>query len=108
MNVSSYSCSSFEKESRRVTSLSLLLKLVAEESRLKLLCILKQGEHCVCEMMTQVDLSQSLISHHLSDLKEAGLVIDEKRGLRVYYSLTEKGKRITTLLFNVPDKEVKV
>ena len=85
-----------------------MLKLVAEESRLKLLCILKQGEHCVCEMMTHVELSQSLISHHLSDLKEAGLVIDEKRGLRVYYSLTKEGKRITTLLFNIPDKEVKV
>lgn len=83
-----------------------LLKIVSEESRLKLLCILRQGEHCVCEIMEHVDLSQSLISHHLSDLKEAGVVIDEKRGLRVYYSLTNDGKRVTDLLFKIPEKEV--
>jgi len=45
-------------------------------------------------MMKHVDLSQSLISHHLRDLKEVGIVSDEKQGLRVYYSLTEEGKRI--------------
>ncbi len=78
--------------------MSSLLKLVAEENRLKLLCILSEGEHCVCEIMEHVDMSQSLISHHLADLKSAGLVIDEKRGLRVYYQLTEGGKKILALL----------
>lgn len=60
----------------------------------------------MCEIMEHVDLSQSLISHHLSDLKEAVVVIDEKRGLRVYYSLTNDGKRVTDLLFKIPEKEV--
>jgi len=50
--------------------------------------------------MKHVGLSQSLISHHLSDMKEAKLVKDEKRGLRVYYSLTDKGRYITNLLLN--------
>jgi len=104
----SYRCSSSSKsESKKVASLSELLKLVSEESRLKLLCILRQGEHCVCELSEHVKLSQSLISHHLSDLKEAGVVKDEKRGLYVYYSLTEEGKRITDLLFSIPKKGVK-
>lgn len=40
--------------------------------------------------MDHVDLSQSLISHYLKDLKEIGIVIDEKRGFRVYYVLTEE------------------
>jgi ArsR family transcriptional regulator len=107
MNMDSYSCcSSSSEESKQVTSLSSILKIVSEESKLKLLCILRQGEHCVCELMDHVDMSQSLISHHLSDLKEAGIVIDDKRGLRVYYSLTEKGKHITDLLFSIPKKEV--
>lgn len=74
---------------------------------MKLLCILRRGEHCVCELMDHVDLSQSLVSHHLKDLKEIGVVIDEKRGLRVYYSLTDKGIHITNLLFQIP-KEVKL
>jgi len=102
MNMSSYSCcSASSKESKRVTELSSLLQLVSEESRLKVLCILRQGEHCVCQIMKHVDFSQSLISHHLKDLKDAGIVSDEKRGLYVYYSLTEQGKHITNVLFTL-------
>jgi len=91
--MNSYSC--------RVASLSSLLKLVGEESRLKILCILKQGQHCVCEIEKDLNQSQSLISHHLSDLKEAGLVIDEKKGLWSHYSLTEKGRKIIGLIFQI-------
>jgi ArsR family transcriptional regulator len=75
--------------------------MVSEESRLKLMCILRQREHCVCEIMKHVDLSQSLISHHLKDLKDAGIVSAEKKGLRVYYALTEKGKHIINSLFKL-------
>jgi len=109
MNMGSYNCCSLtSKESKRVESLSSLLRLVSEESRLKLLCILRYGEHCVCELMDHVEMSQSLISHHLKDLKDAGVVKDEKRGLRVYYTLTNKGKHITNLLFSISQKEVKI
>jgi len=109
MNMGSYSCcSSSSKESKQVVSLSSLLKLVSEESRLKLLCLLRNGEHCVCELMEHVEMSQSLISHHLKDLKDADVVEDEKRGLRVYYALTDKGKHITNLLFSIPQKEVEL
>ena len=105
MNMSSYSCCSpVTRESEQVTSLSSLLKIVSEESRLKLLCILRQGKHCVCDMMEHVDLSQSLISHHLRDLKDAGIVISDKRGLRVWYSLTDKGRFITDFLFQIPGR----
>lgn len=107
MSMRSYNCCSpSSSESKQVLALSILLKLVSEKSRLKLLCILRRGEHCVCEMMEHIDLSQSLISHHLKDLKDADVVTYEKRGLRVYYSLTEKGKHVTNLLFSIPKKEV--
>ena len=102
MNMNSYSCClSTSSESKQVAKMSALLKMVAEESRLKLLCILRCGEHCVCEIMEHVELSQSLISHHLKDLKEINVVQDEKRGLYVYYSLTKRGKEITVLLFQI-------
>lgn len=102
MNMVSYSCCiSDNQEARQVKSLSLLLRLVGEENRLKILCILKQGQHCVCEIEEHVSQSQSLISHHLKSLKDAGLVEDEKKGLWVHYSLTEKGKEITDLLFQM-------
>lgn len=102
MNMNSYSCcSSKSNESKKIVALSSLLKLISEESRLKILCVLEKGEHCVCEMMEHVNLSQSLISHHLRDLKDVGVVEDKKKGLRVYYSLTKKGERIINSLFKL-------
>lgn len=102
MNMSSYTCCTPKKqEFNHVISLSSLLKLVGEASRLKILCILRHGQHCVCEIEEHIGQSQSLISHHLKDLKEAGIIVDEKKGMRVHYSLTEKGKKIINVLFNL-------
>jgi len=102
MNMRSYKCcSSKGTEEKEVGELSTLLKLISENSRLQILCILKNGEHCVCELMEHVKLSQSLISHHLKDLKDASLVIDRKDGKWSYYSLTPKGKEITNLIFKI-------
>jgi len=102
MNMGSYSCCSANKEEyKQISSLSSLLKLVGEESRLKILCILKQGQHCVCELTKHTKLSQSLISHHLRDLKDVGLIKDEKKEQWVHYSLTDKGKKVSDLLFRL-------
>lgn len=98
----SYDCCKVDKkEYQQVTSLSSLLKLVGEENRLKILCILKQGKHCVCEIEEHVNLSQSLISHHIKDLRDAGLIKDDKKQSWVFYSLTKKGKKITDLIFSL-------
>ena len=90
INMRSYSCcDSSSQNSKEIQSLSSVLKLVGEETRLRLLCILKDGgEHCVCELIEHADeLSQSLVSHHLRDLKDAGIVESKKIGLKAYYSL---------------------
>ena len=100
--MSSYSCCTPSKvEFKQVNTLSKLLKLASDSSRLKILCILRSGEHCVCEILDHVELSQSLVSHHLKDLKDAGIIQDMKKGLYVHYSLTIEGKRITDLLFKI-------
>jgi len=100
--MSSYSCCASDKHKfQKVASLSFLLKLVGDETRLKILCILNKGQHCVCEIERHVNKSQNLISHHLKDLKDAGLVIGEKKGLWVHYSLSEKGKKIINLIFSL-------
>jgi ArsR family transcriptional regulator, lead/cadmium/zinc/bismuth-responsive transcriptional repressor len=102
MNMSSYSCCSPEKkEYSKVTSLSSLLQLVGEKNRLRILCILNQGHHCVCEINKHIDVSQSLLSHHLRDLKQDDLIADVKQGLKVFYRLTPKGKYITKTLFSL-------
>lgn len=98
----SYSCCKRESlKSKDIEDLSSTLKLVSDESRLKILCILSQGTHCVCEIQKHLSLSQSLISHHLKDLKDAGLVDFKKEKNKVYYFLTEKGRKITNLLFKI-------
>ena len=82
------------KETRQAAG---ILKIIAEENRLRILCILKNGERCVCQIIDHLGLSQSLVSHHLKSLKDAELIQDSKRGLWVYYSLTDYGKRIANL-----------
>jgi ArsR family transcriptional regulator, arsenate/arsenite/antimonite-responsive transcriptional repressor len=107
MNMSSYSCCTpANTEYRNVQSLSTLLSLVGENSRLQILCILRQGKHCVCEINLHIKVSQSLISHHLKDLRDGGLITDEKQGLNVFYALTSEGKRVTDLIFKISDKGV--
>lgn len=107
MNMSSYSCSSSNnKKYKEINSLSSLLLLIGENNRLQILCILRQGEHCVCEIEKHVNLSQSLASHHLKDLKNGGLIKDNKKGLNVFYSLTVEGKRIANLIFQINKKGV--
>lgn len=99
----SYICCKKESlKSKDIQVLSSTLKLVSDESRVKILCILRGGTHCVCEIQTHLKLSQSLISHHLKDLKDAGFVDFKKDKNKVYYFLTKKGKETTDILFKIP------
>jgi ArsR family transcriptional regulator len=104
MNMCSYKCCTIDSnEYSQVTSLSSVLKIVSDENRLKLLCILRSGQHCVCELIEHTKMSQSLISHHLKDFRDIRIVDDKKKGQWVYYSLTDKGKNISDLLFQIQD-----
>ncbi len=67
-----------------------LLRALADSNRLRILAVLRSGELCVCQMMAVLGLSQSTVSKHLSVLKEAGLVREEQRGKRTFYSLPEE------------------
>lgn len=65
-----------------------LIKALAHPTRLFIIDFLTDGEKCVCEIVEQVDVDISTISKHLLVMKNAGLVEDEKRGLKVFYKLT--------------------
>jgi ArsR family transcriptional regulator len=108
MNMGSYSCCTPNKsEFNKLSDLTSLLKLVAGPVRLKILCILRQSEHCVCDFEEHLGLSQSLLSHHLADLREAGLILGEKKGLKVIYSLTTQGKLVTEQIFSLTERRGK-
>lgn len=64
-----------------------VLKALGHPSRLWMAEQLENGEKCVCELAEFIDSDSSTISKHLSVLKQAGVVEDEKRGKQVYYRL---------------------
>lgn len=64
-----------------------IFKALGHPSRLKMVEDLRQGERCVCELQALVGSDISTVSKHLSVLKEAGVVQDERRGTNIYYSL---------------------
>ncbi|TAM59579.1 transcriptional regulator [bacterium] len=69
-----------------------LLKAVADSYRLTMLAMLAAaaGEVCVCDFTAALPLNQPTVSHHLRILREAELVISERRGTWVYYHLAPR------------------
>jgi ArsR family transcriptional regulator len=63
----------------------LLLKTLADSTRLKLLKLLLTRELCVYELQALLTVSQPAVSQHLAKLKTAGLVTERKAGMWTYY-----------------------
>jgi ArsR family transcriptional regulator len=63
------------------------LRVIADESRLRILDFLTAGEQCVCDITQALGLSQPLISYHLAVLREAGLVCVRRDARWLYYSI---------------------
>jgi DNA-binding transcriptional ArsR family regulator len=66
-----------------------IFKALADPCRLKILSLLREGELCACEIMVGVDRPQSSTSHHLSILRDAGLIKERKDGRWSRYRLSE-------------------
>ncbi len=64
-----------------------VFKALGHPDRLRIVDDLAAGERCVCDLVDSVGSGWSTVSRHLSVLKEAGVVTDEKRGLQVFYQL---------------------
>jgi DNA-binding transcriptional ArsR family regulator len=64
-----------------------VFKALAHPGRLLMLDELSRGERCVCELAELVGSEMPTVSRHLSLLKNAGIVDDEKRGAQVFYRL---------------------
>ena len=67
-----------------------MLKALAEENRFRIIKLLSEKSLCVCEIETELKISQNLVSHHLSVLKKAGLIDDCRCGKNNYYSINKK------------------
>jgi DNA-binding transcriptional ArsR family regulator len=85
-------------------SLLRLLKALADQSRLRLIGILANGERSVEELATLLDLRAATVSHHLNLLKELDLVSMRAEGNTHIYQLNARGLSRMTRLFISPER----
>ncbi|MCL2361793.1 MAG: metalloregulator ArsR/SmtB family transcription factor [Defluviitaleaceae bacterium] len=83
-----------------------IFKAFCDETRLLALSLLQRGEKCACELLLQVNVSQSTLSHHMKILVESGVVTSRKEGKWMYYSINEAGcEKAIALLKNLTSLE---
>ena len=66
-----------------------IFKALADETRLRILALLLEGELCVCEIIAALELPQSTVSRHLAYLRNSGWVLDRRQGVWMYYRLND-------------------
>ncbi len=65
------------------------LKAISDETRLKIIEILINGERCVCEIHPRINVTQSTTSTHLSRLEDAGIIKSRREGKKVFYHIND-------------------
>lgn len=81
-----------------------IFKALSDETRLRVIKLLEEGELCVCDITAALDMSQPKVSFHLSALKDAGLIRDRKQGKWTHYSLNEADLFRRMLMVSVCEK----
>ena len=71
----------------RLEARARIIKAMAHPTRIFIVDELSRQERCVCEMTEMIGADVSTVSKHLTVLRNAGIVQDEKRGTMVFYSL---------------------
>ena len=66
-----------------------LMRALANDKRLMLLCLLVEGEHSVSALNAKVELSQSALSQHLARMREEGLVTYRRDAQTLYYRIAD-------------------
>lgn len=69
--------------------ISLMMKALADPSRMKIVDILSCGSQCACDVLTHFDFTQPTLSHHMKVLEKAGIVAVTKVGQWHHYTLRE-------------------
>jgi ArsR family transcriptional regulator len=79
-------------DAERIASVA---KALSEPLRVRILDVLRRSEHdvCQCELVALFDIQQSLLSHHMRKLTDAGLVAVERRHRWAYYSIPDDAQK---------------
>jgi DNA-binding transcriptional ArsR family regulator len=79
-----------------------VLKALANEDRLLLLCQLSQGELCVGDLEERLDIHQPTLSQQLGVLRNEGMVVTRREGKRIYYKVADpKALKVLEVLYRL-------
>jgi len=80
-----------------------ICRLLGEETRYRIINVLLERPTCVCELQDVLQINQVSASKHLAKMRQAGMVMTQKEGQRVYYSLSPsilRHETLTQLIYN--------
>lgn len=72
---------------------ALLFKAFADDNRLRIIELLTQGEHCACDLLEQLSIGQSTLSHHMRILLDSGIVSSRRSSKWTYYAISDIGSQ---------------
>lgn len=79
---------------------TIVFNALADETRLRILSLLSEGELCVCDLMRVLKVPQSKISRHLAYLRRSKLVEGRKEGLWMHYRLSKPSSKTLKALLS--------
>jgi len=89
-----------------IDELAEALKTLSDPNRLRMMCYLAGGERCVCDVESELGISQQLASHHLNVLRDAGFLKMRRMGTWSFYSVdSRKLKRVGNVFMRYLDYE---
>lgn len=77
-----------------------VFKALCDANRLRILEMLQSAERCACEILEDLNIGQSTLSHHMKILCESGLVVSRREGKWMHYSLSQEGCETAKELLN--------
>ncbi len=75
-----------------------VFKAFCDENRLMILEMLQAGERCACELLEELHIGQSTLSHHMKILCDSGIVKSRREGKWTYYAINEEGTELAKKL----------
>ena len=76
-------------DNNEIEALSAFFKMMGDPTRIRMMCVMAQGEMCVQDIASALDMTKSAISHQLSGLKENKIVKSRREGKNVFYSIDD-------------------
>lgn len=73
-----------------ITDMAEVFKLLGNQTRLRIISLIQAKTCCVCELVEVLEMTQPAISQHLRRLRDAKIVLEDRRGQWSYYSLNKE------------------